>query len=59
MQRRFVADPMLCAADLLLQERVPKASTPVFPHVAEASVTRTVSVAEQGTMRVFTDPVGA
>jgi cellobiose phosphorylase len=57
MQRRFVADPMLRAADLLLQERVPKASTPVFPHVAEASPTRAVAVAEQGTMRVFTDPV--
>src|SRR5204863_333067 len=35
MQRRFEADPMLRAADLLLQERVPRASAPIFPHVAE------------------------
>jgi cyclic beta-1,2-glucan synthetase len=56
MQRRFAADPMLKAADLLLQERVPKASAPVFPHVAEASATRIVSAEDQGAMRVFTDP---
>ena len=55
MQRRFAADPMLRAADLLLQERVPKAGVPVFPHVAEASATRTASAEEQGTMQVFTD----
>ena len=59
MQRRFEADPMLQAADLLLQERVPKASALVFPHVAEAGATRSVSAEEQGTMRVFTDPGGA
>jgi len=59
MQRRFEADPMLRAADLLLQERVPKAATPVYPHVAEASATRTASTREEGIMRVFTDPGGA
>ncbi|HET6883751.1 MAG TPA: glucoamylase family protein [Pirellulales bacterium] len=59
MQRRFAADPMLQAADLLLQERVPKASAMVFPHVAEASATRSVSAEEQGTLRVLTDPGGA
>jgi len=56
MQRRFQADPMLKATDLLLQERVPKASALVFPHVAEANATRTVSAEELGTMRVYTDP---
>ncbi len=56
MQRRFAADPMLRAADLLLHERVPKAAVPVFPHAAEANVTRSVSAAEAGMMRVFTDP---
>lgn len=56
MQRRFLADPMLRAADLLLQERIPKATAPVFPHVSEASVTRLASVEEAGAMRVFTDP---
>ena len=35
MQRRFLADPMLRAADLLLQERIPKATAPVFPHASE------------------------
>jgi cellobiose phosphorylase len=58
MQRRFEADPMLRAADLLLQERVPKASTPVFPHAAEAGSRRAATAEEEGTMRVFTDPGG-
>ena len=58
MQRRFEADPMLRAADLLLQERVPKAVAPIFPHVAEASATRSASAEEEGAMRVFTDPSG-
>ena len=59
MQRRFLADPMLRAADLLLQERVPKASAPVFPHASEANVTRLASGEETGSMRVFTDPSSA
>jgi cyclic beta-1,2-glucan synthetase len=59
MQRRFESDPMFRAADLLLQERVPKATVPVFPHAAEASATRSVSPEEAGTMRVFTDPAGS
>ncbi|MBI2806874.1 MAG: cyclic beta 1-2 glucan synthetase [Planctomycetes bacterium] len=58
MQRRFEADPMLRAADLLLQERVPRAVAPIFPHVAEASVTRSISAEADGAMRVFTDPNG-
>lgn len=56
MQRRFVADPMLRAAELLLQERVPKATAPVFPHASEARATRLSSAEETGSMRVFTDP---
>ncbi|MGV3486106.1 MAG: GH36-type glycosyl hydrolase domain-containing protein [Planctomycetaceae bacterium] len=56
MQRRFLADPMLRAAELLLQERIPKATAPVFPHASEASATRLASGEEAGTMRVFTDP---
>ncbi len=58
MQRRFEADPVLRAADLLLQERVPKAVAPIFPHVAEAGTTRSNSAEEEGAMRVFTDPGG-
>jgi cellobiose phosphorylase len=56
MQRRFLADPMLRSADLLLQERVPKATAPVFPHASEASVTRPPRSDDAGNMRVFTDP---
>lgn len=56
MQQRFLADPMLRAADQLLQERVPKATAPVFPHASETTVTRIASGEEAGTMRVFTDP---
>ena len=59
MQRRFLADPMLRAADLLLQERVPKAHAPVFPHASEANATRLASAEETGSMRVFTDPNSA
>src|SRR5205814_9050460 len=56
MQRRFDADPMLRAADLLLQERVPQVSNLVFPHTTEANVTLASSPEQQGTMRVITDP---
>jgi len=43
MQRRFAADPAFRAVDLLLHERVPRASVPVFPHAIEASAVRIVS----------------
>ena len=56
MQRRVLADPMLRATELLLQERVPKATAPVFPHASEANAKRLVSAEESGSMRVFTDP---
>jgi cellobiose phosphorylase len=59
MQRRFLADPALRAAELLLQERVPKAVAPVFPHASEANATRLASAEEMGSMRVFTDPNSA
>jgi len=59
MQRRFLADPMLRATELLLQERVPKATAPVFPHASEVNANRIVSAEESGTMRVFTDPNSA
>jgi cyclic beta-1,2-glucan synthetase len=56
MQRRFLADPMLRAAELLLQERVPKAVAPVYPHASEASMTRNASAEDAGGMRVVTNP---
>jgi cellobiose phosphorylase len=59
MQRRFEADPMLRADDLLLQERVPKAGAPLYPNVAEAGEIRSAGPTDEGTMRVLTDPGGA
>jgi cellobiose phosphorylase len=59
MQRRFDADPSLRAADLLLQERVPMATAPVFPHAAEAGVRGLPPTSDEGTMRIFSDPGGA
>jgi cyclic beta-1,2-glucan synthetase len=56
MQKRFAADPAFKAVDLLLHERVPRSTVPVFPHAIEASTTRSASAEEAGTMRVFTDP---
>jgi len=59
MQRRFLADPMLRAAELLLQERVPKATAPVYPHASEARASRPLAAEVAGTMRVLTDPSAA
>lgn len=59
MQRRFLADPMLRAVDLLLQERIPKVCAPVFPHVAEAHAARVASSDEQAALRLFNNPSAA
>lgn len=59
MQRRFQADPTLQATSLLLQERIPKTTPPIFPHAAEANATNTVSAEAEGVMRVLTDPGSA
>ena len=54
MQRRFMACPQLKAADLLLQERVPKTAASVF---AEDSAPETsLTLSDESVMRVFTDP---
>ncbi len=59
MQRRFQADPALQATVLLLQERIPKTTGPIFPHALEANVTRTVSAEAEGSVRILTDPGSA
>ncbi|MFU8764568.1 MAG: GH36-type glycosyl hydrolase domain-containing protein [Haliea sp.] len=57
MQRRFMADPLARATELLLQERVPKRGDTLHPHAAEVSATASPPSAETGAlMRVFTDP---
>lgn len=57
MQRRFMSSPLVRAAELLLQERVPKQGATLHPHTAEVSASARPPAAEEGSiMRVFTDP---
>src|SRR4030095_10325185 len=56
MQRRFQANPLFRAAELLLQERVPKETTILFPHELEANRARDISASAEATFRVFTNP---
>jgi len=58
MQRRFDGEAAFVASDLLLQERVPRARRPYFPHATEAGATRSASAEEEGTTRVYSDPGG-
>jgi cyclic beta-1,2-glucan synthetase len=56
MQRRFMACPLLKAADLLLQERVPKTAASVFVEDLKLEESRTPSGEGESVMRVFTNP---
>lgn len=56
MQRRFMACPLLKAADLLLHERVPRASASVFTENPVPETTRVQSDVPEHVMRVFTNP---
>jgi cellobiose phosphorylase len=56
MQRRFMACPMLRAADLLLQERLPKTAASVFAGDLAQETSRTLSDQAESVMRVFTNP---
>ena len=56
MQRRFMACPVLKAADLLLQERVPRTTASVFAEDLELKTARPLSIEGENTMRVFTNP---
>jgi cellobiose phosphorylase len=56
MQRRFMACPLLKAADLLLQERVPKTATSVFAEDLALETSRMLSGEGESVMRVFTNP---
>ncbi len=57
MQRRFMANPIFQAADLLLQERVPKAA-PIYPHASEvaAPIWRAGMLDRQESLQVIDDP---
>jgi cellobiose phosphorylase len=56
MQRRFMACPMLKAAGLLLQERVPKTAASVFIEDLKLEEARIPSGEGESVMRVFTNP---
>lgn len=56
MQRRFMACPMLKAADLLLQERVPKTTASVLADNPVPDTTREPTDECESVMRVFTNP---
>ena len=55
MQRRFAAERLFQAVMLLLQERIPKA-TSLFAHTAQLSEVRATSLAAEMPIRVFTTP---
>ncbi len=55
MQRRFEANAMIRASDLLLQERIPKAA-PFYPHSAEVVSSGQISGGHESMMRVFGSP---
>lgn len=56
MQRRFMACPLLKAADLLLQERVPRTAASVFAEDLELETSRMLSGEGESAMRVYTNP---
>ncbi|MGA3006477.1 MAG: glucoamylase family protein, partial [Opitutaceae bacterium] len=56
MPRRFMACPMLKAAGLLLQERVPKAAASVFAEDLTLETARTISGEGESVMRIFSNP---
>ena len=56
MQRRFMACPLLKAADLLLQERLPKTAASVLAEDLKLEESRTFSGDGEAVMRVFTNP---
>ena len=58
MQRRFLADPLFKATELLLQERIPKTMPMVYPHAAETAIERNKpgGPAPETTARTFLTP---
>ncbi len=56
MPRRFLACPLLKAAELLLQERVPRTAAGVFAEDLEQETLRPLAGEGENAMRVFTNP---
>lgn len=59
MQQRFMACPLLKAADLLLQEQVPKTAASVFIEDLELETSRSIAGEGEEVMRVSTNPTPA
>ncbi len=55
MQKRFESDPQFQATELLLQERIPKA-TPFYPHATEVTGVQKSNGEREALIRVFTTP---
>ena len=58
MQRRFSSDPLFKSTDLLLQERMPKAITPLRPAEIEGAPQHKPDESRKETLRVVTNPSG-
>jgi cellobiose phosphorylase len=56
MPRRFMACPLLRAADLLLQERLPRTAAGVFAEDLSSETSRTLAEEGEAVMRVCTNP---
>jgi len=56
MQRRFLACPLLKAAELLLQERVPRTAATVLTEDLEREKSKILTTESGSVMRVFTHP---
>lgn len=56
MQQRFMACPLIKAADLLLQERVPKTSASVFAEDLAPESTQAISGIDDSGMRIISNP---
>jgi hypothetical protein len=56
MQRRFMANPSLKAAALLLQERLPKTAASVLSEDLKLEESRPLTDSSEAIMRVFTNP---
>ncbi len=59
MQRRFLACPLLRAADLLLQERVPKAAASVLSEDLIVEESRPLVGNDEAAVRIFSNPSAA
>lgn len=56
MQRRFATNPLFKSAELLLQERIPKETSLLYPHEFETETRRPAESDQVATYRIFTTP---